>query len=218
MRNKLIVICCLVLLSVTSHAAGLVGNVSDDDNQPVAGAVISLMPLNRDHLPPPRDNFQTAKMDQWQKQYVPYNLPVLVGTHVSFPNKDNIKHHVYSFSRAKRFELKLYSGVNAKPVLFDSAGVVVLGCNIHDWMLGYIYVLETPYFAKTDETGGVVIEDLPDDDYVISVWHPRLRGNAKKHDQQLSLQGQKTSSVHFTIKLKRERHRRKSPDFEVEEY
>lgn len=217
MCMRLIGILGLVMLSMNGHAAGLVGNVSDDEGHPVADAVISLIPLIRDHLPP-RVTSRTAKMDQWQKQYVPYDLPVQVGTQVSFPNKDNIKHHVYSFSRAKRFELKLYSDFNADPVLFDKPGVVVLGCNIHDWMLGYIYVLETPYFAKTDETGKAVIKDLPDDDYVVSVWHPRLSGKTNKHDQQLSLQGQTAASVNFTVKLKRERHRRRPPDFEVEVY
>jgi len=217
MHKKFIAIFCLALQSVGSHAAGLVGNVTDSDGQAVADAVISLMPLNRNHLPP-LDTVQMAKMDQWQKQYVPYDLPVLVGAEVSFPNKDNIKHHVYSFSQAKRFELKLYSGINAEPVLFDKPGVVVLGCNIHDWMLGYIYVLETPYFVKTDDTGHMVIENVPDDDYIVSVWHPRLRGTTKEHDQKISLQGQTASSVSFTIKLKRERRRRRLPDFEVEEY
>lgn len=80
-------------------------------------------------------------------------LPVYVGTRVTFPNRDNIRHHVYSFSSAKKFELPLYIGTPAAPVVFDKPGVVALGCNIHDWMLAYIYVLTTPHFAKTAADG-----------------------------------------------------------------
>ncbi len=76
-------------------------------------------------------------------------------SYVQFPNKDNIRHHVYSFSAARKFELPLYSGTPAQPVLFDKVGVVKLGCNIHDWMIGYIYVTETPYFGKSNAEGRV---------------------------------------------------------------
>jgi len=85
-------------------------------------------------------------VDQRDKQFVPYVTAVQVGTAVIFPNSDNIRHHVYSFSPAKRFELPLYSGVPAEPVVFDKVGFVTLGCNIHDWMIAYIAVLPTPYF------------------------------------------------------------------------
>ena len=77
------------------------------------------------------------------------------GTSVAFPNSDNIRHHVYSFSLAKRFELRLYQGTQSAPVVFDSPGVVVLGCNIHDWMVGYIYVTDDSRFAVSDEHGRV---------------------------------------------------------------
>jgi len=212
-----LVLMVLLLISSFVDAATLKGSVMGKDGKPIANAVISLMPVNKDHLPAV-DVIPEANMDQWQKQYVPYDLPVRLGTNVHFPNRDDIKHHVYSFSPAKRFELKLYSGVSTKPVLFDKPGVVVLGCNIHDWMLGYIYVLETPYYSKTDEKGQLQIMGLPDDDYIVSVWHPRLRGDTKKHDQALSVKGEMLVSADFTIKLKRERRKRKLPGFEEEAY
>lgn len=199
------------------YAATVNGVVLDEQDKPVADAVISLLPQNRDHLPSPTAA-PDATMDQWQKQFIPYNLPVQVGASVSFPNRDNLKHHVYSFSPAKKFEIKLYSGSMTKPIVFDKPGVIALGCNIHDWMLGYIYVLETPYFAKTDDSGKLSIDNLPDDDYVVSVWHPRLSGQPEKHDQKLSLKEQSISDVSFTISLKRERRRRSPPDFEEEVY
>src|SRR6185437_16515964 len=82
-----------------------------------------------------------AVVDQRDKQFVPYVTPVQVGTAVIFPNSDNIRHHVYSFSSAKKFELPLYSGVPAQPVVFDMVGFVTLGCNIHDCMIAYVAVL-----------------------------------------------------------------------------
>ena len=94
---------------------------------------------------------RTAVMDQVNKEFVPHVLPVAVGTEVSFPNHDQIHHHVYSFSRTKTFEIPLYKGEAAPPVRFDQVGAVKLGCNIHDWMSGVILVVPTPYFAMTDE-------------------------------------------------------------------
>jgi hypothetical protein len=81
---------------------------------------------------------------------------------------------VYSFSPAKHFELPLYGGTEAAPVLFDTTGVVVLGCNIHDWMVGYIYVSETPFFAVTGRAGTAVVGDLPPGDYTVRLWHPGM--------------------------------------------
>ena len=101
---------------------------------------------------------------------------VRTGTAVSFPNNDDIRHHVYSFSEAKKFELPLYKGVPAEPVVFDQAGTVVLGCNIHDWMLAYVYVVDTPWRLVTDEKGAGVLDDLPAGRYRVDVLHPRLKG------------------------------------------
>ena len=99
-------------------------------------------------------------------------LAVRTGTSVSFPNSDDIRHQVYSFSPAKRFELRLYQGTPSEPVLFDKPGLVVLGCNIHDWMLGYIYVTDDPWFAVSDEHGRAAIADLPAGRYAVTLWHP----------------------------------------------
>jgi hypothetical protein len=96
-----------------------------------------------------------------------------VGSTVTFPNRDNTRHHVYSFSPAKRFELPLYAGSDVDPVRFDTPGVVTLGCNIHDWMIGYIHVLDTPFHGVTDAQGRSRIE-LPAGRYQLRVWHERL--------------------------------------------
>lgn len=129
----------------------------------------------------------TVIVDQVKKEFVPYVLPIQIGTAVNFPNKDNIRHHVYSFSPAKTFELPLYKGTPAAPVVFDKAGPVVLGCNIHDWMISYVYVSESPYFAKTGADGKVALTDLPPGNYTVRVWHPRLEGKEDATEQKVTI-------------------------------
>jgi hypothetical protein len=111
-------------------------------------------------------------MDQRNLAFLPRVLVVGVGTRVEFPNNDSVSHQVYSFSAAKRFQLPLYKGEVHPPVTFDQPGLVVLGCNIHDSMVGYIYVTDTPYFGTTDRTGSVRLEGLPAGDYRITIWSP----------------------------------------------
>jgi hypothetical protein len=94
---------------------------------------------------------------------------------VKFPNSDSVSHHVYSFSPTKPFELGLYKGNVYPPVVFDKPGIVVVGCNIHDSMLGYIRVVDTPYFAVTNEQGVALIDGVPSGDYAVEVWTPRVR-------------------------------------------
>lgn len=114
-------------------------------------------------------------MDQRQKMFVPKVLAIRVNTQVRFPNSDDIRHHVYSFSPAKKFELRLYHGLTAEPVLFDKPGTVVLGCNIHDSMVAYIYVLETDFFAVADEQGNIKI-NAPAGAYQLQIYHPQMQG------------------------------------------
>lgn len=113
-----------------------------------------------------------AAIAQVERRFVPYVTVVQTGTPIEFPNRDSVKHHVYSFSPAKTFELKLYAGTPAVPVMFDKPGLVTLGCNIHDHMLAFVAVVDTPYFAKTEAAGTAVLEGLPPGDYVVHVWHP----------------------------------------------
>ena len=113
-------------------------------------------------------------MDQQKGQFMPHMLVVQSGTAVDFPNSDNVSHHVYSFSKTKTFELPLYKGDVYPPQVFDQPGIVVLGCNIHDGMLGYIVVVDTPHFALTNEQGVALIDDVPNGEYVLQSWTPRV--------------------------------------------
>ena len=152
----------------TAGAASLQVQLKDQQGQALANAVLSLHgPLGGAASPAP------AVMDQVQKQFLPAVLAVRSGTRVSFPNRDDIRHQVYSFSPAKRFELRLYKGTPSEPVLFDKPGLVVLGCNIHDWMVGYVYVTDDPWFAVSDAQGKLNLEQLPAGTYTASLWHPQ---------------------------------------------
>jgi hypothetical protein len=135
---------------------------------------------------------------------------VQVGTAVNFPNSDNIRHHVYSFSPAKKFELPLYSGVPAEPVVFDKAGFVTLGCNIHDWMIAYIAVLPTPYFQVTRQDGRGVLKDLPPGQYNVQVWHPALKGRPETLAQRVDVSGG-AKTLLFTVPLKQDLRAKRAP-------
>jgi plastocyanin len=155
-----------LLYSSLAAAAPYQAQILDQQGQPVADAVLTLQ-----GPPGPSPISTKADMDQRNKEFVPHVLAVHSNTNVTFPNSDNIRHQVYSFSPAKRFELKLYEGIPAAQV-FDKPGVVVLGCNIHDWMLGYIYVTDDPWFAVSDAKGQITFE-LPAGHYKVTLWHPQ---------------------------------------------
>ena len=159
------------LLASLAQAAQLRAVVHDAGGKPLRDAVVLAVPEDG-KLPPATATVEVV--DQIDKEFVPYVKVVRAGSFVQFPNKDNIRHHVYSFSPTKRFELPLYIGTPAEPVMFDKPGLVRLGCNIHDWMIGYIYIAETPYFGKTRADGRVELDGLPAGRYLVRVWHPRM--------------------------------------------
>ena len=172
----------LLLLGTPLHAASLQAELVDSQGQPLANAVLSLRGGVAPAVAP-----AAAVMDQRSQQFAPNVLAVRSGTSVSFPNSDNIRHHVYSFSLAKRFELRLYQGTPSEPVLFDKPGVVVLGCNIHDWMVGYVYVTDDPWFAVSDAQGKLNLEQLPAGTYTVSLWHPQAPDMSPQAAGQLQL-------------------------------
>jgi len=141
-------------------------------------------------------------IDQQDKQFIPYVTAVRVGTSILFPNKDNIRHHVYSLSSAKKFELPLYKGVPAEPVVFDKEGFVTLGCNIHDWMIAYVAVLGTPYFQVTGREGHALLKNLPPGQYTVEVWQPSLKGAPETFAQHVDVAAGGTKQLLFTLDLK----------------
>jgi len=158
------------------RAAEVQVHVRDGKGKAVADAVLVLVPAGRP--PSAGEGSPRIVIDQVEKEFVPYVSAIRVGTLVTFPNRDNIRHHVYSFSPAKKFELPLYKGMPAQPVRFDQPGVVVLGCNIHDWMVAYVYVLESPHFAVTGPDGNAAVTALPAGEYRVEAHHPRAKTEA----------------------------------------
>lgn len=116
-----------------------------------------------------------AAIEQRDRELNPYLTIVQKGTAIEFPNRDPFKHHLYSFSPAKTFEIKLYAGKPVQPIVFDKAGEVALGCNVHDWMEAYVLVVDSPYFAKTASNGRAVIANVPPGRYRLRLWHPRQK-------------------------------------------
>jgi len=190
---------CFVTLTLSAEAATLTGRVDADGND-LRDVVVTAKPLNSiKKYTHEKINPVSMALDQKSREFIPHVLAVKVGTPVFFPNSDDIRHHVYSFSPAKRFEIKLYSGTPKKPVVFDQPGVVVVGCNIHDWMLGYIVVTDSPYVTKTDEQGNWSLE-LPEGNYQLSLWHPDSIANfGSTIDDQLV---PTSKPLHHTITLK----------------
>ena len=185
-----------VLLPVALRAAEITGRIVDPKGEPVREAVVFV-----DQLPAgvtvPADG-RTAVMDQVNKEFVPHILPVAVGTQVSFPNHDQIHHHVYSLSRTKTFEIPLYKGESAPPVLFDQPGAVKLGCNIHDWMSGVILVVPTPYFAVTDDDGKFTLRDVPPGTYGVVAWNEGSKRTPDEMRQMVTVGGA-DQAVTFTL-------------------
>ena len=161
--------CLLAAFTTLAEAAELSVEIISPSGKPVGNAVITLTPHKNIKLPDDKIHI----IDQINKTYVPHVKIIPVGSKVSFPNKDNIQHHVYSFSDAKKFELPLYEGTPTNPVTFNKPGIVALGCNIHDWMLGYVYVTDDPWFAVSDAQGKLNLEQLPAGTYTASLWHPQ---------------------------------------------
>lgn len=176
----------LTLLLLAARSAGalpLEVRVLDRAGQPLAQAVVTLeSAAARAAVRPVRG----LEMQQIDRQFVPAVMVVPLGSELRFPNRDRVRHHVYSISPAKTFELRLFLGNEANPVLFDRPGVAVLGCNIHDEMIGWVVVVETPWHATTDAEGRARL-DAPAAAYQLQVWHPELPAGAPALTQPLVL-------------------------------
>jgi plastocyanin len=191
--------------AVDCAAGTLEVSVTDERGQPVPRVAVHATRLQAGGdqvgaLAPPS---RAAVIDQHDNQFMPHVLVVQTGTEVAFPNSDVVSHHVYSFSPAKSFELGLYKGTVHPPLVFDEPGVVVLGCNIHDGMLGYVLVVPTPHFALTDARGVAVVTGLPAGEYSVEAWTPRARPAGLPSAKRLSVaaEARATLGVQLTGKL-----------------
>ena len=161
--------------AASAQAATANIDVRDSAGKPLAGAVV-MIDTPRKPAGPIKFTWGTA-MGQRNIQFDPRLLIVPVGSTVTFPNYDKVRHHVYSFSRTKKFDLKLYGKDESRSVVFDRTGAVAVGCNIHDAMSGVILVVDTPYAMQTDANGHATIAGVPAGGVTVRIWHPSIRGN-----------------------------------------
>jgi plastocyanin len=169
--HTIIAVTMLVAASMpNAFAAKLMANVVDKAGAPVANAVVTVQPVTGKA---PSVTATQSSVTQMDLQFSPYVTVVPVGSKVMFPNNDQIDHHVKSFSPVKLFEFVVGKSGSPEPVLFDKVGAVPVHCLLHDWMRAYVYVVDTPWYAKTNERGNVTI-DVPTGNYEVTVWHPDL--------------------------------------------
>ena len=163
---------------------------------------------------------EMAIMDQRDRAFVPHVLVVQKGTSVLFPNSDTIGHHVYSFSKPNNFVLPLYTGDPHDPVTFDHDGVVMLGCNIHDHMLGYIVVVDTDVFGLTDESGSAALSVADSTtSYVVNIWSPRIRDSKLNLSKTVKNTSPTKSDLTFTLQKKlRAAHHQQTEAVQWSEY
>jgi plastocyanin len=164
----------IIMLGLPMTQADVAIQITDQNGDPLADATAVLTPKFEFEAGAPAD----SEVEQIDEQFVPRVKVVQTGSNIYFPNQDQIRHHVYSFSEAKQFDIPLYSGTPSEPIRFDQSGLVVLGCNIHDQMRGYILVSDSPYFSVSDSQGKLAISLSLPGDYELSIWHP-------EQDQQL---------------------------------
>ena len=186
-----------VCLAAPLAAAPLAVRVVDAAGRPVRDAVITLYPDgNAARAPRGAGRFVVAQKDL---QFQPFVSVVPVGATVSFPNFDPTKHHVYSFSPARKFELKLFARDQSRTVRFDKPGVIALGCNIHDQMSAFIVATDSVWTARTNAQGMAVFADAPGGSGRVTVWHPYLRAPGGAVQQAL---GPAQRSLAFAVRLR----------------
>lgn len=190
------VLAAFCLSGIASAAGGITVHVGDTNGKPVADAVVYLEADGGQALPKPQ---KPGEISQKGLKFIPLVTVIQTGSKIYFPNNDKVRHHIYSFSAPHKFDQKLYSGTTADPQIFDKPGTVVLGCNIHDKMIAYVRIVDTPYFGKTDANGEVTV-DAPAGKYILKAWHPDIvGGNAQEQALRLS-DGAASARFQFSLK------------------
>lgn len=208
--TKLLTTLFLYLIAASSYGQHLEVTLIDASGEVIEDAVIEVV------LPAAIASQHAAisevTIDQVDKEFVPTITTIVAGSKIHFPNSDDILHHVYSFSPINTFDIPLYGNdIEARFVEeFPQAGVVEIGCNIHDWMLAYIYVAESSKVAISDEAGKARIENLPAGTYPVRVWHARLPRGTDYHMESVTLQND-TVELRVSLDLERDRRIRRAP-------
>jgi plastocyanin len=186
-------------IGTAAHATDFTAVVVDQDGKPVANAVVSLL-TDSTSAPAPASRLANEKtVDQRNETFIPLVTIVPKRGRVVFANNDQTTHQVYSFSKIKQFEITLSRG-QTSTVTFENAGVAALGCNIHDNMIAYTFVAESPWTALTGDDGRAVINGVPPGGYKAQVWHPKFAPGHPPPSTNVSLSGD-TTRWDATVKL-----------------
>jgi len=196
----LVIIAMATASTGAAHAADLSVVVRTAKGAPVANAVVLVTPAGGGAAPARYD--APLRVSQADLQFDPFVLIVPLGAEVAFPNQDHVRHHVYSFSPAKSFELKLYGHGAAPTVRFDKPGVVALGCNIHDRMTAFLRVTDAPYAARTDASGRAILSGLPAGAATVTLWHPYLKAKGGELTERVTAPASGRFEKAYTVALR----------------
>lgn len=192
------------LAVVGVRAANLDIRVVDSKGAPVADAVVWLVSLDAQPAAAERTAGDgISEIEQRGQEFAPYVTVIRTGMAIRLPNRDTVEHHVYSDSPTKRFQFPLYAPGKAETVVFDRPGIVPLGCNIHDWMLAYVVVVDTPWYIRTSAEGTATLKGVPPGRYHAEIWHPRLPKN--EHREVAIGAEDSATSLALTLTLKPDR-------------
>lgn len=198
MPNRLAALLTMIPASA-ALASGVTVQLNDAAGKPIQDAVVYVEAEPGQALP---KILKPAEIAQKGLKFIPVVTVIQTGSRISFPNNDRVRHHIYSFSPAHKFDQKLYSGTTAEPQTFDKAGVVVLGCNIHDKMVAYVRVVDTPFFAKTDAKGVAQVEMPPGGKYVVKAWHYDMVAGQPAEQAVAVKAGEAMTQVAFRMPMK----------------
>ena len=202
-----------ILFSIPLQAGNLTIRITNEKQEPLSEAVVYLE-SDQPVSPPAEEHIE---IEQKQKMFNPFVTIMPRGTTAMFPNRDGIGHHVYSFSPVKNFQLPLSEHETTDTITFDKPGVVTVGCNIHDWMVAYIYIVDTPWYAKSDAQGLAVIDNVPEGDYKIHVAHPGMKATTAQ-TRQISIVPGADNRLEFALEIKPEYFWRPAPQTDEEIY
>lgn len=185
--------------TTVATAGNIAVNASDRNKDALANVIVSATPLDR---PVPPRQPATAQILQEDREFVPPVTVIRAGTKVSFTNRDAHDHHLKS-SGATEFEYKIHTKGTPEPLVFDKLGDTTMFCYLHDWMKAYIYVVDTPYFAKTEKAGIALIEGLPEGRYRVASWHPDARTQLSTQDVTITANGTTEVKLNYDLVPKR---------------
>lgn len=184
-----------------ADATNFTAEVVDQDGHPVVNAVVSLVPESKSAIPAAATRLATEKtIDQRNETFLPLVTIVPKGGHIIFVNNDQTTHQIYSFSTVKQFEITLARGEKSPGVAFDNSGIAALGCNIHDHMIAYAFVAESPWTALTGADGGAAIADVPAGNYQAQIWHPKFPPGREPPSLRAVISGE-TTRLTVNVKL-----------------